>query len=348
MRTLLRFRYTWMCLACVAFLFFSNWLGEVTGYRFWQPSINTSAERLFTFERYVDHADVVFLGSSRTEQGVNAPEMERVLGETLGKPVSAFSFGVPNACMLESASFAENVLVGEKTPKLVVAAVSVQDLYVNPDAAMTHLRYYAPQAEVFRLLPTVRTEREFEAAMYGLCRGLSSFELALVEGPFLPKYKARIAKVLAQRGSHWRDTESEKGVRFADRPDKKEVLEKAISRQVGQLEGYRFDGPGVDALRRLIADSKARGYKLLLVENPQLTEFYAGWYGTTPAYQEYKKVLRDITAKEGIPLFDKTAAELGLTGSDFHDPDHMHLDGAKKFTRLLATEAVAPLLAAAP
>lgn len=348
MSTLLRFRYTWMCLACVAVLALTNWLGEVTGYRFWQPSINSSAERMFTFERHVDHADVVFLGSSRTEQGINAPEMELALAEALGKPVSAFSFGVPNACMLESASFTENILVGEKTPKLVVAAVSVQDLYVNPDAAMTHFRYYATQKEILRLLPTVRTEREFEAAMYGLCRGLSSFELAVVEGPFLPKYKARIDKVLAQRGSHWRDTESEKGVRFADRPDQKQVLEKAIWRQTGQLEGYRFDGRGVEALHRLIADSKARGFKLLLVENPQLTEFYAGWYGTTPAYQEYKKVLRDITAKEGIPLFDKTAAELGLTASDFHDPDHMHLDGAKKFTRLLAAQAIAPLLADKP
>jgi hypothetical protein len=348
MRNLLRNRYVGMCLACLATLAFSNWLGEVTGYRFWQPTINSNAERIFAFERHVEHADVVFLGSSRTDRGINAPEMQVVLSEALGEPVSAYSFGVPNACMLESASFTENILVGKKTPKLVVAAVSVQDLYVNPDAAVTHFRYYATQTEILRLLPMIRTEREFEAVMYGLCRGLSSFELALVEAPFLPKLDARVQQALAQRGSYWRDTASEKGARFADRDDQRAVLDKAIWRQSGQIEGAYFDGPGVEALRRLVADTRARGIRLLLVENPQLPEYYQGWYSTTPAYEAYKAFLREFTAKEGIPLFDKTAVELGLDARDFHDPDHMHPDGALKFTRILATEAIAPLLAARP
>lgn len=342
----LRNRFVGMCLSCLATLAFTNWLSEVTGYRFWQPTINSNSERIFAFERHVEHADVVFLGSSRVTQGINAVEMQTVLSEAMGEPVSAYSLGVPNGCMLEYASFAENVLDGEKAPKVIVASVSIQDLYVNPDAVVTHVRYYAPQTEILRLLPIIRTEREFEAAMHGLCRGLSSFQLAAVEAPFLPKLDARVQTVLAQRGSWRRDLETTHGRRFSERKNPERIVQKAIEWQSSQVEGAHFDGPGVEALRRLVADTRARGIRLLLVENPLLPEYYRGW-STTPAYVAFRAFLREFVAAEQIPLFDKTAAELGLTAHDFHDPDHMHPDGASKYTRILGTEAIVPLLASA-
>lgn len=343
----LRSRYVAMCLSCLATLACANWLAEWTGYRFWQPTINSNADRLFAFARHVEQVDVVFLGSSRVTQGVHAPEMQVVLSAARGEPVSAYSLGVPNGCMLEYASFAENLLVGEKKPKLVVVSVSVQDLYVNPVATVTHFRYYATQADILRLLPSVRTEREVEAALYGLCRGLSSFQLAVAESPFLPRFDARVQTALAQRGSWWRDTETAYGARFSDRKNPARVVENAIRWQSLQVEGAHFDGPGVQALHRLIADTRARGIQLLLVENPLLPEYYEAW-AATPAYGAYKAVLREITARERIPLFDATAAELGLTARDFHDPDHMHPEGAKKFTRILGTTAILPLLAPGP
>lgn len=344
MRTLLRLRYTWMSIACVAALTLTNWLGEVTGYRFWQPGINTNSERVFVFQRFVDHADVVFLGSSRTEQGINAPEIEAALTEVAGKPVSAYSLGVPNAMMLESASFVDNLLVGSKTPKVAVVSVSVQDLYVTPESAMTHYRYYATQGEIYRFLPTVRTEREFEAAMYGLCRGLSSFELAIVANPGLAEFQKRIDENIRQRGSHWRDPNGPKGSRFSDKPDQAEIIESIMKTQGELVVDAKYDGPAVDALRHILAVARERGISVLLLEHPLLPEFYVR-FAETQAYKDYKAFIHAFAQKEGVPLFERTGAEMGFTGRDYHDADHMHVEGARKFSRILATDAIAPLLA---
>lgn len=338
---ILKSKYAQMSIACAIVLVLSNFVAEATGLRFWQRGINTAAVRLYVMQRYLDDGDVIFLGSSRTEQGINAPTLQDELTSVMGHKVGVYAAGLPNANALVSEEIVQNVIQDAHKPKIVAVSVSLQDVFQNSKAAVTYYRYYASQAHLVRALPWISNDEEFEAVTYGFCRGMTSLELFFGNSPYISPYKKSVDEVIDKRGSHWR--EGIRATRWVDKPDKWEIIDAVLKAQGDLVADARFDGPAVLALDNILAEGKRRNIQIILFENPLLPEFFERFAQTKP-YQDYKAFIRAYAKKNDVVLFDKTALELGLSSEDYLDPDHMHLDGARKFSALVAREVIAPEL----
>lgn len=94
-------------------------------------------------------------------------------------------------------------------------------------------------------------------------------------------------------------------------------------------EGFRYDTLKMEYWRKLVADCKARGTRLVFAVSP----IYHG--GQISTFEP----LRELAKKEGIPFLYHYGDSVFLgKGGYFNDGAHLNGDGAEAFTKLIVSE----------
>ena len=100
-------------------------------------------------------------------------------------------------------------------------------------------------------------------------------------------------------------------------------------------------GQGHEALLELIAESRERGYDLLLVNMP-VHQVYRDEIPPED-YAAYLDYITALSEEHGVPIFDANTPQWNHARDRFYDPDHLSSSGALLLSRALCAR-IAPML----
>jgi len=111
----------------------------------------------------------------------------------------------------------------------------------------------------------------------------------------------------------------------------------------GHKDGMRPETQrrNVEALRKMAERLRARGIWLALVWIP-VSRSYTEWFGEE-ALAKQRAAQEDLATRPNVRFFDYSS-DARFEADDFADADHLGLSGARKFSDILATEVVSPIL----
>jgi hypothetical protein len=289
---------------------------------------------------------VVMLGCSRVVFGFDAGLIEPALSEAARRQVRVFNCGIYGAgpfrsllhyLRLRSQGIRPDLLLIEVMPAFLAGQHPYEDCSIH------HL----PTAQLARSdLSLVRryggTEREhvrgeWRETLLAPCYW-QRFALLAPTVPVFLSYDVRRAHLpygdsrgfAVLPGIEHGQTDAQQQVQFAQ--------EHALYQ--GYLDQFVLGGPGVEALRELLARCRSDGVAAALVLMPEGPAFRS-WY-PPQTLEQIQTFLGGLQHDFGVPVVD---ARTWLMEEDFRDSHHMWKSGAARFTRRLCTEFLIPHLA---
>lgn len=287
---------------------------------------------------------MLFVGSSRTLNAVDAAAAGRQLSAALGRPVQAFNFAQAGAGPVTNAVYVRRLIAAGARPDFVL--IEVHPVFLaGQRSPPPEARWLLP----FRLRPDeLPVVRGFGFPIAdppthgprGLIAPLYEFRFIVLDryAPGLLLDDNRLA------GGH--PTDDRGFVRAGDvlSPARRAALTARVhSQYADHLPGYRPTGPGVAALRDPLDRCRDAGWRAGLVLLPESAEF-RGWY--PPAgLAELDSVLAGLAAEYGVPVFDARGWVPDELNADGH---HLTGPGADVLTDRLARDALAPWIGTRP
>ncbi len=284
---------------------------------------------------------VLFIGSSRTQNGVDAGAASRQLTAALGRPVQTFNFAQAGAGPVTNAVYMRRLLrSGVRTDFALIEVHPVFLAGQRPDPPET--RWLLP----FRLrrdelaaaratgfpaaTPATHGPRMFAAPWYEY-----RFIVLNRYAPFLLMDNNRL------NGGHQPDRDGFTRLQeHVSAEAKAGFLGLAWGQYADYFRGYRPNGPGVAAVRDTLEQCRSAGWKAALVLMPE-SETWRGWYDPA-GLRELDAVVAGIGAEYGVPVFD---ARTWVPDELTVDGHHLAGPGADLLTERLTREALAPWLA---
>jgi hypothetical protein len=281
---------------------------------------------------------MLFVGSSRTLNAMNARAAGDQLTAALGRAVETFNFGQAGAGPVTNAVYVRRLMRDGVRPDFVL--IEIHPVFLagqRPDPPET--RWLLP----FRLrpdeLPVVRA-MGFPAATpavhgpRGLLAPWYEYRFLILDrfAPFMLMHNNRL------NGGHESD-----GYGFARQRDTVTPAERAALLRIafGQYRdyfaGFRPTGPGVAALRDTLDQCRAAGWRAGLVLMPESTD-WRGWY-PADGLRELDGVVAGLAAEYGVPVFDVRRWVPDDLSGDGH---HLTGLGADLLTGRLTRDALAP------
>ncbi len=101
------------------------------------------------------------------------------------------------------------------------------------------------------------------------------------------------------------------------------------------MRRYRFSGPSVEALERILQRANERSIDVVVLNMPFLPEFLQISPTGPQDYQQYLAGLKHLQAKYGFQLLDYQAV-MPFEDADFSDVDHLNTTGSRKLAARLA------------
>lgn len=278
---------------------------------------------------------LLFLGSSRTYDAVNAGAAGEALIRDLGKPVSAFNFAHSGAGPITTALYLRRLLREGIRPD--AAVIEIHPCFL---AEMT------PPFEARWLNPIRLRPDEFDVARsLGLpveARGWRREWLAGHEYRvhLLERY-APVFSPLPFRLAVGSETDAHGFVRVPEPPEHQRAKFRACTyKQYAPCwPDYRPGGSALEALRDALATCRANGIRAALLMTPESTEF-RGWYAE-PGQARIAPVVAELAREFGVPFVD---AREWFPDDLIADGHHLTGSGADAFTAKLARHALVPWL----
>jgi hypothetical protein len=288
---------------------------------------------------------LVFLGSSRVEQGVRAGEMEAPLAQALGRPVAAVNFGKPAATLLRSLLYWKrlrrhgvrpDLLVVELMPPLLhdgfhdlnegylpTALLSWDDLdllddYGGPGRATARRDWWQARA----------------CPGYGLRR-------ALVSKAFPELLPQPLRLVMSPMANDSGDALLRE---LPLTPERHAEALRLTAAFTTILKEVRLGERKARALAELLASCREVGVPVALLVTPEGPMFRSMY--PPGRWEALLARLEHTAAEAGAALIN--AHEWMEDEGDFRDSHHLTLPAAEHFSRRLAREALLPLLEHAP
>jgi hypothetical protein len=284
---------------------------------------------------------VLFIGSSRTLNAIDARAAARQLSGAFGRPMEAFNFGQAGAGPVTNAVYLRRLVREGVKPDFAVIEVHPTFLAGNrldpPETRwLLPLRLRPEEMPIVRAMgfpaadPTIHGARGYLAPWYE-CRFLLLDRYA----PFLLMNNQRL------NGGHEPD---EYGfTRLANHVDakaRKSLLKLAFGQYAYYFQGYRPNGCGLGAIRDTLDVCRAAGIQPALILMPESSE-WRGWYDPV-GYRELDDVVAGLAAEYGVPAFDGRRWVPDDLSIDGH---HLTGLGADRFTRALVGNALVPWIA---
>lgn len=304
--------------------------------------------------------DVVFLGSSRAEDGTDAPLVD-TLAAREGKPILSCNLAMSGATFASDYFMLKRVIEDGYTPKLVVENLFEFNINANGDVdhyapGYNHARWLADAEDVSALQPT------FGAGSAEIMQSADFLAQKLI-----PLYGDRIGvlKTICQGSTFGPCGDPQTGVSWAHRdwykadqlhgwrpaegpslanlpPDRQQDLQDAIAyfRNV-YLRNFKLIDHEPTYLAKLVALAQAHHIPLAFVVSPlnqryldllpaaEWTQIHAYWQAFSDAHH--------------VPFYDESQ-DHDYTDADFHDPHHLSVEGAQKYSAWLEHTIVQPML----
>jgi hypothetical protein len=284
---------------------------------------------------------VLFIGSSRTLNAIDARAAARQLSEAFGRPMASFNFGQAGAGPVTNAVYLRRLVKEGAKPDFAVIEIHPTFLAGNrldpPETRwLLPLRLRPEELPIVRAMgfpaaePAIHGPRGYLAPWY-------EYRFLLLDryAPFLLMNNQRL------NGGHESD---EYGfTRLANHVDartRKSLLNKAFGQYSYYFQGYRPNGCGLGALRDTLDVCRAAGIQPALILMPESSE-WRGWYDPA-GYREVDDVVARLAADYAVPAFDGRAWVTDDLSIDGH---HLTGIGADQFTRALVRNALVPWIA---
>jgi hypothetical protein len=255
--------------------------------------------------------DTVFVGNSSVDIAFDAELFLQASG------IDSFNAALNGSSMQQIEAWTTEVVVPLLQPETVIIGISSRDLN---DASSSN-------REVFE--------------NYSTSRGRAKF---LSEETLGQRVQARLASVsaLVEISPFIRDPASLITQYNPDGPGTfippEEYSPRAIDitrTRERALNDFTVGGHEFAALERLLADLKAQGIIVVLMEMPFVEEDYLPLHPDgSEDYQEFSEMLAATTSAAGVPLIDFT--QYDWTKAEFYDFNHVNSTGKVRINQLLA------------
>ncbi|HJZ59510.1 MAG TPA: hypothetical protein VKE74_31490, partial [Gemmataceae bacterium] len=246
---------------------------------------------------------VLFVGSSRTLNAINAGAAGEELTRHLGRPVEAFNFGQAGAGPVTNAVYVRRLMQdGVKADFVLIEVHPVFLAGQRPDPPETRwllpIRLRRDELPVVRAMgfpasdPTVHGPR-------GLVAPWFEYRFLIVDryAPFLLMNNSRL------NGGHVSDRYGFARLQeVADPADQPHFLRLARAQYAEYFDGFRPNGCGVAAVRDTLERCRAAGWRAALVLMPESSE-WLGWY-PAEGLRELDAVVGGLSAEFGVPVID--------------------------------------------
>lgn len=334
-----RFRYRSLVVALVSALVTSALLNVVADslhLNFYRPRAPRSNMNAYAYQQSGESADVLFLGTSRTQQGVNANLVGELLQQAGQPDVSVFNVAQPAAGVVTNQIMLRDLIRSNGCPEVIVLEVSPGSLNQNGSWWPT-VADYAALRDAPVVLPGVTSFERLDFALASMLRGGTRLFDRLVE----PPESQSTARILTTRGSRygaltWRPPPGERG------PGER------VARMARNLYRRKFwrrmdiGGGTTRALRRSAALAESCSAQLVLVRMPTLLEF-------SPEDHErvnlpFVHTIDRFLASHDALFVDADSIEVELPRDHYRDPVHLNLGGSIVFGEYLARDVLLPLL----
>jgi hypothetical protein len=283
---------------------------------------------------------LLFIGSSRTLNGINAGAAEAELTKQLGRPVAAFNFASPGAGPVTNAVYLRRLLASGVKPSAVV--IEVHPLLL---AAQTEAPAEAAWFSPIRLRPDelLFVRQLGVPAKTPAAHGYRGWFLPLYEYrlPLIDRYVTSMSTLTIPMGvQHLSDKHGYIRTMDVQPEDRPKMLERAHRQYTLLLAGFRPGGCEVVALRDMLETCRTAGIRTALVLMPESSEFRS-WY-TEPGWSQVTTLLTELSREFACPIFNGREWIPDVLTADGH---HLTGPGADMFTDRLSREALAPWLA---
>jgi len=281
---------------------------------------------------------VVFIGSSRTLNAIDAGAVGTMLTQRLARPVESFNFAVHGAGPVTNTVYLRRLLADGVKPDAVV--IEVHPVFLTTQFPPPEVLWLSALRLRTEELPLVR-QLGFPAATPGAhgCRGwlLPGYEYRT---PMIERYANRLALHPYPLGSL--PLGNEHGFlrcREVSAAERKKILELSRRQYVHYLPDYWPGGCGVAAVRDSLETCRTAGIRAALVLTPESTEF-RNWY-PEPGRSRIVPVLGELTREFGVPLIDSRE---WLADELIGDGHHLIGTGADLYTARLTRQVLVPWL----
>ena len=282
---------------------------------------------------------IIFVGSSRTLDGIDAGAVGAKLTRHLGAPVEAFNFAVHGAGPVTNTLYLRRLLAAGMKPNVVVIEV--------------HPVFLAAQLPVpleARWLFATRLWPEEPPLLRRLGYPIATPDTHGCRAWLLPwfVYRTPITERYAPRFSVHRfplgdlplgDEHGFLRCPGVPRSERLRLLALTHKQYAEFLPGYQPGGCGLAAVRDSLAACNAAGIRAALILSPESTEF-RNWY-PEPGRSQIVPLLAEMAREYHYPLID---ARAWLADDLIRDGHHLSGRGADAFTERLTRDALAPML----
>jgi hypothetical protein len=295
-------------------------------------------------------SEVLVVGSSRSEMGIDCPELQQGLLASWNRQVEVSNYALGGAQAAESVPMVKHILRHEPLPKVIIYGVGQEQIGPND------LIYDQYTEQLFRA-PTPVNER---AAMFWNMDDY--FEARRTFGPMVDEYLPIVTRngieqhyhTLRVRGrimnalrNHLRGREGSPILgESLDLGDREISMAEegfdadAIRRHVVDLHlvdgAYPFHPQRLALFDQLVANCRQAGVMLVFVELPNSAVFEAPFPADTRA--RFQQVFRNLAQQDGIEFYTLEDLDLheAFDYEDFYDAAHLNVKGAKRYTQAIA------------
>jgi hypothetical protein len=311
---------------------------------FWRPSTRPDALSLYAYQNRFEPADVLFLGSSRTQHGIRPIVVEAALADRGVPGVLVHNLAQKGASIVAQDCILRQMTSRDHPPALIVLEVGVGGLNSRSRAAARTVEDYATPADIVRLRSAMRSAPGLVRGVRGLFRGVGATLEHFVAGPAVSRHRKTLEEFTRRKGALAPGPRKE-GDSLATIPP--EVLREFEDQMVrifrrSRLRRYRIEGIADEALRRAVAHARALGSEIVLLQVPTSRRFETVFRGEEPAI--YRAYLDTLSKELKVPVVRPGRDELGLGPSMFRDLNHLNDRGARILSRHVAERVVRPRL----
>lgn len=313
---------------------------------YWTPFENDRGLAVHVYQQQRHGADILFLGSSRINTAIIPAIVEEELLATLGQPATTFVLGQPGSSALTSWLVLRNVVASNGSPRVVVLELSPGSLNAHHRDTPHALRCYASLPDLVRTAPRLRRWDDLVGATGGAFRGLTSATLFALRGAYWDSVQSQLRAFARKQGAQYPRTQRWQHRRLADLTDdqRRTLLNGAVGWARHQYLGnYEIGGAPEAAFRAICRLARDRGFPVIVVDPPVATD-YRDRATTLEEEREFRDHLDRAARDELVLLPDLDLGSLELTDADFLNLTHLHPDGAARYSRLLAQEALLPAM----